>query len=41
VINAILELQEQNLKVNIASISKLAKIDRRTAKKYFLAYEKY
>ena len=41
VINAILELQEQNLKVNIASISKLAKIDRRTAKKYFLAYIKY
>lgn len=41
VINAILELQEQKLKVNIASISKIAKIDRRTAKKYFLAYEKY
>lgn len=41
VINAILELQEQNLKVNIASISKIANIDRRTAKKYFLAYEKY
>lgn len=41
VINAILQLEEQKLKVNIASISKLAKIDRRTAKKYFLAYEKY
>lgn len=41
VINAILELQEQNLKVNIASISKIANVDRRTAKKYFLAYEKY
>ncbi|NUW28674.1 replication initiation protein [Aliarcobacter butzleri] len=41
VINAILELQEQKLKVNIASISRVAKIDRRTAKKYFLAYEKY
>ncbi|WP_066404682.1 replication initiation protein [Aliarcobacter cryaerophilus] len=41
VINAILQLEEQNLKVNIASISKLAKIDRRTAKKYFLAYIKY
>lgn len=41
VINAILQLEEQNLKVNIASISKIAKIDRRTAKKYFLAYIKY
>ena len=41
VINAILQLEEQNLKVNIASISKVAKIDRRTAKKYFLNYEKY
>ncbi|RXI28542.1 replication initiation protein [Aliarcobacter trophiarum] len=41
VINAILQLEEQNLKVNIASISKIANIDRRTAKKYFLAYEKY
>lgn len=38
VINTILQLQEQKLKVNVASISKLAKIDRRTAKKYFLAY---
>ncbi len=38
VINAILQLEEQKLKVNIASISKLAKIDRRTAKKYFLNY---
>ena len=38
VINAILQLQEQKLKVNIASISKLANIDRRTAKKYFLNY---
>ncbi|MDN5088143.1 replication initiation protein [Aliarcobacter butzleri] len=41
VINAILQLQEQNLKVNIASISKLAKIDRRTAKKYLLNYVNY
>ena len=41
VINAILQLEEQNLKVNIASISRIANIDRRTAKKYFLAYEKY
>ncbi|RBQ26973.1 replication initiation protein [Arcobacter sp. CECT 9188] len=41
VINAILQLEEQNLKVNIASISRIAKIDRRTAKKYFLAYIKY
>ena len=40
VINAILQLEEQNLKVNIASISKVAKIDRRTAKKYFLNYPK-
>ncbi|WP_151951744.1 primase C-terminal domain-containing protein [Aliarcobacter butzleri] len=38
VINAILQLQEQKLKVNIASISRVAKIDRRTAKKYFLNY---
>lgn len=41
VINAILQLEEQNLKVNIASISKIAKIDRRTAKKYFLNYVNY
>lgn len=41
VINAILQLEEQNLKVNIASISKIAKIDRRTAKKYFLNYLNY
>ncbi|MCT7531947.1 replication initiation protein [Aliarcobacter cryaerophilus] len=41
VINAILELQEQKLKVNIASISRVAKIDRRTAKKYFLNYLNY
>ncbi|MCT7556520.1 hypothetical protein [Aliarcobacter butzleri] len=40
-INAILQLEEQNLKVNIASISKIAKIDRRTAKKYFLNYLNY
>ena len=38
VINAILQLQEQKLKVNIASISRVANIDRRTAKKYFLNY---
>ncbi|MCT7594430.1 replication initiation protein [Aliarcobacter butzleri] len=41
VINAILELQEQNLKVNIASISKIANVDRRTAKKYLLNYVNY
>ena len=41
VINSILQLQEQKLKVNIASISKLANIDRRTVKKYFLTYIKY
>jgi Fic family protein len=41
VINAILQLEEQNLKVNIASISRVAKIDRRTAKKYFLNYVNY
>lgn len=41
VINAILELQEQNLKVNIASISRIANIDRRTAKKYLLNYVNY
>ncbi|MFW3354805.1 replication initiation protein [Aliarcobacter butzleri] len=41
VINAILQLEEQKLKVNIASISKLAKIDRRTAKKYLLNYLNY
>ena len=38
VINAILQLEEQKLKVNIASISRVANIDRRTAKKYFLNY---
>ena len=38
VINAILQLEEQNLKINIASISRVANIDRRTAKKYFLNY---
>ncbi|RBQ31238.1 hypothetical protein CRU92_08685 [Arcobacter sp. FW59] len=41
VINTILQLQEQNLKVNIASISKIANVDRRTAKKYFLNYLNY
>lgn len=41
VINAILELEEQKLKVNIASISRVTKIDRRTAKKYFLNYVNY
>ena len=36
---AILDLEEKGLKVNVATISRIAKVDRRTAKKYFLAYE--
>ena len=39
VICAILDLEEKGLKVNVASISRIAKVDRRTAKKYLLAYE--
>lgn len=41
VICAILDLEEKGLKVNVASISRIAKVDRRTAKKYLLAYEKF
>lgn len=41
VVCAILDLEEKGLKVNVASISRVAKIDRRTAKKYFLAYGKF
>ncbi|WP_323590377.1 replication initiation protein [Aliarcobacter butzleri] len=41
VINAVLQLQEQKLKVNIASISRFANVDRRTAKKYLLNYVNY
>ena len=41
VICAILDLEEKGLKVNVATISRIAKVDRRTAKKYFLAYEKF
>ncbi|PWE23901.1 hypothetical protein DGE88_10295 [Aliarcobacter skirrowii] len=40
VICAILDLEEKGLKVNVATISRIAKVDRRTAKKYFLAYGK-
>ena len=35
------EAIEKGLKVNVASISRIAKVDRRTAKKYLLAYEKF
>jgi hypothetical protein len=41
VICAILDLEEKGLKVNVASISRIANVDRRTAKKYLLAYEKF
>ncbi len=34
--NAIIELQNQNLKVSVSSISRLSGIDRKTVKKYYL-----
>lgn len=34
--NAILELQKENKKVTVASISKLCELDRRTVKKYYI-----
>ena len=34
--NAIIELQNQNLKVSVSSISRLTGIDRKTVKKYLI-----